>query len=137
MTTPPWARILVCGGRNYDDRARVYAVLDECAQVGVSWLINGGATGADRLSSDWARDRLVPYREFPADWDDLSHPNALIRKRRDGREYDARAGSRRNQHMLDQHPGQLDLVVAFPGGPGTADMIARSVRAGIRVLKIP
>lgn len=45
-----------------------------------------------------------------------------------------RAGSLRNQQMLDE--GQPALVVAFPGGTGTENMkrIARS--AGVRVLEI-
>jgi UDP-N-acetylmuramoylalanine-D-glutamate ligase len=35
--------------------------------------------------------------------------------------------------MLAQNP---DLVVAFPGGPGTADMVKKAEAAGRKVLKI-
>lgn len=31
--------------------------------------------------------------------------------------------------------GKPDLVVAFPGGAGTADMVSRARRAGIDVLE--
>jgi hypothetical protein len=41
------------------------------------------------------------------------------------------AGPIRNQRMLDK--GKPDLVVAFPGGRGTADMIRRAERAGVPV----
>jgi len=40
------------------------------------------------------------------------------------------AGCRRNQAMLGLGVG---LVVAFPGGPGTADMVRRARGAGVRV----
>jgi len=42
-----------------------------------------------------------------------------------------RAGPIRNQRMLEE--GQPDLIVAFPGGHGTADMVRRARQAGIEV----
>jgi hypothetical protein len=36
--------------------------------------------------------------------------------------------------MIDQ--GRPDLVVAFPGGRGTADMVRRARAAGISVIEI-
>jgi hypothetical protein len=36
--------------------------------------------------------------------------------------------------MLDENP--VDLVIAFPGGAGTADMIRRAEAAGIEVRRI-
>lgn len=36
--------------------------------------------------------------------------------------------------MLDE--GKPDLVVAFPGGPGTAHMVRIARAAGVRVLKV-
>ena len=50
---------------------------------------------------------------FPADW--------KVRGRA--------AGHIRNQQMLDE--GRPHLVVAFPGGRGTADMVRRARAAGI------
>lgn len=32
--------------------------------------------------------------------------------------------------------GRPDLVVAFPGGRGTEDMVTKAERAGIRVLRV-
>jgi hypothetical protein len=37
--------------------------------------------------------------------------------------------------MLDQHPGIM-VGVAFPGGPGTADMMAKMRQRGIEVIEI-
>ena len=41
------------------------------------------------------------------------------------------AGPIRNQAMLDE--GRPDLVVAFPGHHGTADIVRRARAAGIKV----
>ena len=42
-------------------------------------------------------------------------------------------GSARNQYMIAT--GAPDLVVAFPGGLGTADMVERAKAAGIEVIE--
>ena len=107
-------RVLVCGGRDYHNSNHVNDALSE---IRPSVVIEGGARGADFLAADWARanlgvDALITFR---ADWE------------RNGKA----AGPIRNQKMLDE--GKPDLVVAFPGGRGTADMISRAIRAGIAV----
>ena len=109
-------RVLVCGGRDFRDREAVYAALDSLhAEHGFYVVITGGANGADRLSVEWARERGVPTEIYKADWD-------RIRRR---------AGPLRNQRMLAE--GKPDLVVAFPGGAGTANMIEQAQAAGARV----
>ncbi|MEM9912925.1 MAG: hypothetical protein AAF922_19365 [Pseudomonadota bacterium] len=42
------------------------------------------------------------------------------------------AGPIRNKEMLDE--GCPDLVVAFPGGRGTANMVKQAQAAGVEVL---
>ncbi len=75
------------------------------------------ARGADLLAAAWARSRGIPARPFPADWN------------RDGKA----AGFLRNVRMLRE--GRPDLVVAFPGGKGTAHMVGLARRAGVAVLE--
>lgn len=129
--------ILVCGGRYYGNRALVFKTLDTLL-TDRGWhpsdirVITGGASGADSLGIQWAKDRGAAYKPYYADWDDLSHPNAVIKRRKNGKKYDALAGHRRNQKMLDrEHPL---VVVAFPGGTGTADMISRAKIEDVEVL---
>ncbi len=105
-------RLLVCGGRTYDDAKAVYRSLDT---LNPDVVIHGGANGADTLADNWAEDNGKEIEVFEADWD------------RHGRA----AGPIRNQAMLDE--GRPDAVLAFPGGPGTEDMIARAKRAGLHV----
>jgi predicted Rossmann-fold nucleotide-binding protein len=48
--------------------------------------------------------------------------------------FGSRAGAMRNENMLLLAP---DLVVAFPGGPGTAHMVRIAKRNKIRVIESP
>jgi len=142
--------VLVCGGRDYGridankplefprraaERARIAAVLDALAlEVGKFELIHGGARGADSIAEGWAGKKGFPWRSFPADWENITRPGAVIKlRKKDRKPYDALAGHVRNAKMLEQKP---DLVVAFPGGTGTADMIERARKAGVEVREV-
>ena len=107
-------KVIVCGGRNYSDRKRVFTTLDALhAETPITVLMHGDARGADALADDWAAGKVKTATFTPA-WE--QHGRA--------------AGPLRNQEMLDAGP---DLVVAFPGGHGTADMIQRAVKVGVPV----
>lgn len=110
-------RVLVCGGRHYQDRDRVFSVLDSLSPEVV---IEGGADGADRLAYCWVRERrsCQGWERYEAEWD----------------KHGKGAGPLRNQRMLDE--GKPDLVLAFPGGRGTADMVRRAKRAGVEVRQL-
>lgn len=113
------SRVLVCGGRDFDDRALVFATLDHInAETPITAIIEGGARGADRLAYEWSRDRPLTIYTYPADWKRLGRA----------------AGPIRNRDMLAD--GNPDLVVAFPGGPGTAHMVGLARKAGVRVVEV-
>lgn len=112
MTTKDEMRILVCGGRDFNDREAVWKALD---RLKPALVIEGGARGADRLAGEWADWTHTPHLIYRADW---------------GAEGKA-AGILRNQRMLDH--GRPDMVLAFPGGRGTADMIRRARAAGVPI----
>jgi hypothetical protein len=112
-------RVLVTGGRDFADRALLESALDELhRRHRIHLLIQGGARGADRLGCDWAAYRSVTIETFRADW----------------KKYGKAAGAIRNQRMLDE--AAPELVVAFQGGKGTADMCRRAEDAGIKVLRV-
>lgn len=111
-------RVLVCGGRDYDDGGAVGATLCALnAEMGIAVIIEGGARGADRLARQWAECAGVPYLTVDADW----------------KKYGKAAGAIRNAEMLKQEP---TLVVAFPGGRGTADMVRRARAANVEVIEV-
>lgn len=110
-------RVLVCGGRDYSDVGQLFDVLDTAhAANPIVDVIHGNASGADSLAHEWAYRRRIRMRPFTADW--KKHGKA--------------AGPIRNQRMLDE--GRPDMVIAFPGGRGTADMIERANKAGVPVV---
>lgn len=123
-------RILVFGGRTYFNEARIYHVLDAAVErLGLTEIIHGDHyDGADAIAKQWAVERGIPHTPFPANWSDLSHPDARIKTRRDGTQYDANAGPRRNQAMADAKP---DAAIGFPGDRGSRDMLRRCRTAGI------
>jgi len=111
--------ILVCGGRTYNNKEKIYEVLSSIhKETPISVLIHGAAKGADTLAGYWARENGIKEKQYPALWN--THGKA--------------AGSIRNQQMLDSNT--VELVVAFPGGKGTSDMVSRAKKSGIEVKEI-
>ena len=139
-------RVLVCGGREFgnlpdqDDptwmaKYKEYRFgMDTLTRLSLGWpssepdkygntlplvtIISGGAKGADSMAEDWAIVHWCSFKEYKADWN--KHGKA--------------AGPIRNQQMLEE--GKPDLVVAFPGGRGTADMVKRAREAGVKVIEV-
>jgi hypothetical protein len=112
-------RILVCGGRDYWNQTAVWGALQALKlKAGVDVIIEGGASGADALAASWALSERVPCIGIEADWG--AHGKA--------------AGPIRNQRMIDE--GKPDLVIAFPGGKGTADLVRRARAASIEVREV-
>ncbi len=105
-------RVLVTGGRYYQQRDLVWLALDLLhAEQPISVVIHGGATGADSLAGAWAR-----------------HVGLLEER------YDilpGEGGFQRNTRMLAF--SRPDLVVRFPGGNGTRDMVMKATAAGVEV----
>ncbi len=126
-------RAIVCGGRNFGnygtsrrgsvewkkaDAERTF-IFDTLDKLNPHCIIEGAAPGADTVAGEWAIANNRELLEFPADWKRLG-PSA---------------GPKRNQQMLDEE--KPHLVVSFPGGKGTADMIKRAKKGGFDVLEIP
>lgn len=117
-------RILVCGGRDYaakdtDEITFMYGELYKYTD-GV-WkddlvIIQGGARGADARAKEFAYNHGIHSVEYKADWD----------------KHGKKAGYLRNKHMLED--GRPDLVVAFPGGKGTENMVALATKAGVKTV---
>lgn len=107
-------RVIVCGGRDYKDWATLHRVLDA---VWPNEIIEGGAAGADEMARYWAKGHDVMWITVEAEWEI----------------YGRAAGPRRNAAMLILQP---DLVIAFPGGRGTDNMIQQALRKGVPVMTI-
>lgn len=133
----PEYRVLVCGGRDYgkrwDDHLSsfvtdthavhlLHRVLQDILDTRVPdhkelVIVHGAAAGADNLASLWAKSKHIHEMPFPANWSGKS------------------GGIERNIEMLEE--SEPELVVAFPGGRGTAHMVglARKTRTPLMVIE--
>ena len=116
-------RVLVCGGRFYRGYQQVFDTLNELnarrpinPQSGsgprggwITQIIHGDGGNTDLCADVWAVLNGYDPERYPAKW-----------KRDDG-SMDYGAGPVRNALMLSL--GKPQLVLAFPGGRGTRNMI--------------
>jgi hypothetical protein len=100
-------KIAVTGGRDFNDEGLVAEVLGEYVTQDVT-LAEGECRGADLLCKEFACKVGWPVVPFPANW----------------KLYKLAAGPIRNQEILDVF--NPDLLVVFPGGSGTMDMVTRA-----------
>lgn len=123
-------RVLICGGRDYNDWETFNRELDGFLgsrghlepeyNMPVNVLIIHGdcPTGADSMADRYAVVNWTGLEVFPANWE----------------EHGRAAGPIRNQQMLDE--GRPDVVIAFPGGRGTAHMVGIAKKAGVEVIEV-
>lgn len=83
----------------------------------IDTIIQGGATGADALAKEWAKENKKNMEEYKAQW----------------YTYGKGAGHVRNALMLKE--GKPDLVIAFPGGKGTENMVRQARLKGVEVME--
>jgi hypothetical protein len=112
-------RVLVTGGRNYQDDHTVNRVLESIHRAKpIAVLIHGNCSGADDLAARWAFRFGVPCAAFS------------VRFELDG--HWPGAGPRRNSRMLEA--SKPDIGVAFAGGNGTADMVRKMTVARLGIV---
>ena len=111
------SRVLICGGRDYEEAVLFESVMNSLRHLFAPKLciIEGGAKGADRLARQWAHTNGVPCLTVEANWE----------------VYGARAGTLRNTWMLEF--AMPDLVIAFPGGAGTNNMLMQTRKQGLDI----
>ena len=119
-------RVLVCGGRYFQNVVRLWRVLDAFhAKHTIAGVIEGGSDavsgeyyGADYWARMWAKAHGIPSMTEFADWD----------------QFGRWAGPKRDKEMIDKY--DPEAVIAFPGGAGTANMIKQARAAGIDVHEV-
>ncbi len=112
--------MIVCGGRSFNNRAQMTFLLARaCERLG--WrnlcVVHGGQRGADKLAADIAEKWGWKVEAHPPNTKRYGSPHAF---------------HVRNQEMVD---AGAELVVAAPGGNGTANLIERAEKAHIPILR--
>lgn len=117
MGDRPYRRVIICGGRDFSDvdlLASTFKRLHEEKRILYVW--HGNASGADSVADAWIRANYPDVKVFPVPAQWKKHGRA--------------AGPIRNRVMLGN---DVDLVIAFPGGKGTADMVKAATERGVEV----
>jgi hypothetical protein len=107
-------KVIIAGSRSICDRELVRKAIAD-SRFHVTEVVCGGAAGVDAIGQDWAWERFLPVRVFPADWS--QHGKA--------------AGMIRNQQMATY----ADALIAVWDGesPGTQHMIEFARKAKRKV----
>ena len=116
-------RILVCGGRDFDDRNLLFEVLDGVVKGKDDVeIVSGHAKGADTLAEEYAAENGIILSVFAPDW----------------KKYGKAAGTMRNKDMLDYISEEEPVVVAFWNGKskGTENSIETARKMGIEPIII-
>ena len=106
-------RTIIAGSRDYEFVGEDVALLDGMT---ITEVVCGGARGADECGRQWAVDRSIPVKMFPADW--VTHGRS--------------AGPIRNRKMAEY----AERLVAFWDGEsrGTRHMIEVARKLGLEVV---
>jgi hypothetical protein len=111
-------RVIVSGGCDFDDSAKVATTLDRLhRERRIAYVAVGGVRGTGGLVQEWARARGVRCEVHHTDWMRLGND----------------AGRIRNERMLAET--RPDFVVTFPGGSRTAHMVRIARRAGVEIVE--
>ena len=111
-------KTVVTGGRDYTLTSEDLDFLsDLAAKLPITELVTGAASGADAGAEAWARSHGLTVTRVPADW----------------KRYGRGAGPKRNEQLATLG----EVVIAFPGGKGTLDMVNRAIYRQLRVYASP
>lgn len=125
------SRTIIAGSRSIKDYDLLVEAVEESG-FNITTVLSGQAYyGVDKLGERWADDNGIPLELYPADWSDLTHPDAVIVTSKWGKPYDAIAGHRRNETMAQNAEA---LVLLWDGkSSGSKDMLKRAEAHGLKI----
>jgi len=133
-------KVIICGDRSCTD----YSLVEEAVKESgfkIKEVVSGECKGGDKLGEEWANNNGIRIKPFPADWNDLTSKDAVVKERmnpwkKKKEKYNSNAGFSRNSQMVDY----AEAVIALqPNGEtgGTSDCIAKARKKGIPVFIWP
>jgi hypothetical protein len=112
---PNTLRVIVCGGRDFNDKAMLSRVLWYVHERrGIAEVIYGGQRGAEQMANQWAFEMGIKRIEVRAEWSRYARAKAL---------------AIRNRQMFELQPHG---VIAFLG-----DRNSQAVEQLARELRVP
>ena len=121
------ARIIICGGRHFNDYKTLESLVDSVIEEnGLNYneieIISGHCEGADTLGELYAKNHNIACILFPAEWT----------------KYGRAAGPIRNTQMIEYASGsQNPIAIAFlsPRTKGTLDTVKKATKNGFIIYK--
>lgn len=99
-------------------------------------VVSGKAPGVDTLGEEFAeRNSLPKPLAFPAKWDDIKAHGAVVRKRKDGKKFNALAGHWRNEEMAIE--ADIALIIWDGESTGSINMIEQMLKLDKPVMLYP
>lgn len=131
-------KVIVAGSREYNDFRTLRSKLDLFLSKAKDkdekiTIISGKARGADYLGEQYALINNYEIEEFPADWDDLDHPQARIKVNKYGKQYNAHAGHIRNEKMARAATHLVAFIDLSLPCAGTRNMIDLATKYKLHV----
>jgi hypothetical protein len=113
-------KVIIAGTRSITDYNLIKKAVSNCGWE-LTAIVSGKAFGVDELGERYAKENKITLYEFPAEWDNLEAPKAVIKINKWGKPYNAKAGHDRNAKMAEV----ADALIAIWDGKskGTRDMI--------------
>lgn len=99
-------KVIIAGSRDYWPTTKEIDFWLNVAQLRVTEVVSGKASGVDTMGEKWAKEKQLPVKEFPAKW----------------KQQGFAAGPLRNQEMAEY----ADACIAIPDrkSKGTWNMVA-------------
>lgn len=125
-------KTIIAGSRditNYNLLSK--AVID--SNFSITEVVCGLAKGVDMLGEAWATQNSIPVKYFPADWDSINLPGAVIRINKFGKKYNAAAGSIRNGEMAAYADA---LILIHHNSNGSLDMLKQAKQKKLLIYEV-
>ena len=101
-------KIIIAGSKSINPSLNEISEIVQETSWTISEIVSGGANGVDCCGELWAKKNNVPCKTFKANWNDLTHADAIIKTSKHGK-YDANAGYRRNIEMSKYADGLIAI----------------------------
>lgn len=123
-------KTIIAGSRDINSYISLLKAIQESGII-PTIIVSGKAQGADTLGELYAKRHRIMVDPYPAQWEDLSHYNAVIKINKNGVKYDAMAGRRRNRQMAENAEA---LIALWDGkSKGTKNMIDIAKELNLKV----
>lgn len=97
-------RLVIAGSRNFTDKKLMWEKL-ALIKTPITEVVCGCAKGADSLGEEWAKEKGIPVKRFPADW----------------KKFGKKAGPLRNKDMAIY--GDTAVVFIVNNSRGSGNMV--------------